>query len=297
MPVVVADLHAGDWPQFRGPHRDGVSPERVSWPPKLLWTTKVGQGHASVIIADGVLYAVGWSGKMERRGRGKGEDVVSAFDARSGKQLWRQTYPAPGQPRFRKGDTGRYCGPHGTPAWDKETGYLYTLGSDGGLRCWSAAEKGKQVWAVNLYDKYGMRQRPKTGGGVRDFGYTGSPMLVGKWVVVETGGKAGSLAAFEKQTGRIAWSSQHKGWPGHTPGPVPMTVNGKSALGVLTLKGFLVVSIEKGHEGTTLATIPWKTDFGCNIPAPAARGDVVLITSAYNHKHAHLYELKLTGFG
>ena len=78
---------AADWPQLRGPDRDGVSPEKdvwTEWPPKTLWTFEAGVGYASVSIADGRVYA---SGNFARENT-RGVDVIQWLELETGKPIW-----------------------------------------------------------------------------------------------------------------------------------------------------------------------------------------------------------------
>src|ERR1035437_2843413 len=87
-PVVTSD-----WPQWRGPNRDSISPETglaLDWnaqPPRLMWTAEVGIGSGSVVVVKNRAFAAGWSSNHG------GEDTVWCFDAETGSVLWKYTYP------------------------------------------------------------------------------------------------------------------------------------------------------------------------------------------------------------
>ncbi len=274
--------HAEDWPSWRGPHRNGVVQERSGWgggewpAAGLLWEAQVGLGSTSpLVVADEVL-VLGWA---------EGEDTLFALDVRSGQVRWRQSYASPQYGRNAVGDEGLYGGPTSTPEYDAQTGYVYTLSIDGELRCWNARRRGRLVWQRNLYDDYGMPQRPRIGrSGQRDYGYTTSPLVSGDWLIVEVGGNEGTLMAFDKRTGEARWGSVCRDPAGHTGGPVPITVDGIPCVCVLTLYRLLVVRLDADHEGETLAEYEWSTDFANSIATPAVEGSDVLITSGYNHE-------------
>jgi outer membrane protein assembly factor BamB len=297
MAFTAGPVGGADWPHWRGPDRSGVSPEGSGWPdgwpPKRLWGRNVGKGCTTPVIAGGKLFVMGFSSKGG--GRGRGNDTVFCFDARSGRQLWKQTYPCRYQGRVRTGDTGGYGGPSATPSFDAATGRLYTLSVDGDLRCWDTRADGKLVWAKNLYDDYRVRQRPSVGGGKRDFGFTSSPLVWGAVVIVEVGGGEGMVSAFDKATGRRRWTSQYKQPAGHTGGLVPVKVGKLDCLAVLTLQHLLVLRLDAGSEGKTLVTYERRTNYGCNIPTPAVAGGRVLVTSEYNHKNSELVEISPRG--
>jgi len=294
--AVASSSIAADWPHWRGPARNAITPESSGWPsgwpPKRLWGRNVGKGCTSPIIVGGKLYVMGWTGGSRR---GRGTDFLYCFDARSGRELWKQSYPSPYHGRVRAGDLGAYGGPSSTPSYDRSTGYLYTISNDGDLRCWDAKQRGRPVWAKNLYDDYKAPQRPYVGGGRRDYGYPTSALIRGGLVMVEVGAAQGTVMAFDKKTGRRRWTSQYNRAAGHTGGLAPMKVAGKDCLAVLTLHNLVVMRIDKGHEGRTIATCKWQTEFACNVPTPAVAGNRVIVASGYNHKAATMFEVSLRG--
>ena len=168
------------------------------------------------------------------------------------------------------GDQGLYGGPTSTPEYDRETGLLYTLSCDGDLNCWDTQRRGERVWGVNLYERYNVQRRPKIGrSGRRDYGYTTSPLLHRKSIIVEVGAQSGTLVAFDKRTGRELWQSESKGYAGHTGGLAPLTVESVPCVAVLTLRGLLVARLDGDRAGQTVAEYEWTTDFVNNIATPA----------------------------
>jgi len=296
LPAFVAHAGGADWPQWRGPARNGVTNEPSGypegWPLKKLWQKNVGPGCSSPIVAKGRVYVMGYRGKVSRRKNEHGTDVLHCLDARTGRELWKQSYASP---CWRTGDTGEYGGPSATPAFDTGTGLLCTLGIDGDLRCWNTRAKGALVWAKNLYDEYKVRRRPDAGEGVRDYGFTSSPLLFGKAVVVEVGQDAGTVMAFDKRTGKRLWRSAFAGAAGHTSGPVTLTIDGTPCLATLTLHKLVVMRADGEDAGKTVAEFDWQTDYACNIATPAVTGNRIIVTSAYNHNQSALLEVSLSG--
>ena len=292
--VLAAAAGGADWPQWRGPDRTDVTPERSGypggWPPKKLWTRRVGKGCTSPILAGGRLYVMGWQGRGGRRSS-SGTDHLWCFEAATGKELWRQSYPCRYQGRLRTGDTGAYGGPSSTPTLDAETGWLYTLSVDGDLRCWDTRRAGKLVWAINFHEICRIRRRPDAGKGTRDYGHTGSPLIYGDLVICEVSSSDGTVMAFDKRTGRRRWASQFREPGGHSAGPVLMKVAGADCLANLALFQLVVMRIDPGHEGRTVATCRWQTDFANNIPTPAVHGSRVVLTSDYNVSRTALIEV------
>lgn len=277
-----------DWPQWRGPTRTGVTPHPSggadAWPPEVAWSADVGFGCTSPILSAGKLYVMGWHGPGNRQDNPMGTDTLRCFDARSGRELWKQSYPARYQGRVRFGDKNAYGGPSATPLLDADTGKLFTLGVDGELRCWNVRRSGELLWRRSFYDELEIPRRPNLGKGVRDYGLTGSPMLIDGQLIVEVGAESGAVLALDPADGQTLWRSQYTGSAGHTSGPVAHRVAGRPVLGVLALRELVVMAVGDS-PGTTLATFPWATDYACNIATPAAAADgSFIVTSGYNRK-------------
>ncbi len=281
--LLVGDLSASDWPHWRGAMRDGHSPEDSGWDNgawsslTTMWSTDVGAGGCSMAVHQGRLYTLGF---------GKGRDVLFCLDAKSGGELWRQSYPSREYGRFARGDQGFYRGPLGTPEVDGATGWIYTLGVDGELQAWDGQAEGKRKWGLNLYDRFHVPQRPQVtrrGGSHRDYGYTSAPLVHRDQLVVEVGDpKQGNLMGFDKRTGRLLWQSANHDPAGHSGSLAPLTVEGIPCVAVLTALNLVVIRLDAGHEGETIGQYPWVTDFINNIPTPAVSGQDVIITSRYN---------------
>jgi outer membrane protein assembly factor BamB len=291
--LAAAPAFAGDWPHWRGPHRNGITDEVSGWngkrwlQEKPAWTANVGIGASSPLVVGDRLYALG---------RSDGHDVVRCLRVENGKEVWSVRYRGAEYGRFHMGDEGLYSGPSSTPEYDPQTKLLYTLGPDGGLHCWDTAADGKRVWGLNLYDTFKVKQRPKlTRAPQRDYGYTSSPLVHGDWLLVEVGSARGSLIAFDKKSGKEMWASQLADEAGHNAGPVPMTVAGIPCVALLTQRRLAVIRLDAGHEGKTLAAYDWVTDFANNIATPAVRDNFVLITSAYNQNAICKLKITLAG--
>lgn len=266
---------AADWPGWRGASGDDTTTEasgwpRDGWPGDPVWTAEAGQGATSPIVASGVVYVMGWENET---------DTVRGLNAADGTELWRQSYPCPGLPRFHRGDESYYHGVTPTPAYDAATGCLFTLSTDGDLCCWDTAAGGQSLWRMNLHDTYQVPARPAVHGGHADHGYTTAPLIYGDWVLVEVGAPEGNLMAFDKRTGTRAWVSQCKDARGQTGGASLITVGGIPCVAVLTISNLVVVRLDRGQEGVTLASYPFETQVGQNTVTPAVAGDIVLLSS------------------
>jgi outer membrane protein assembly factor BamB len=173
-----------DWPQWRGPNRDGVVrgvaiPEK--WPRVLTeeWSVPVGNGVASPVVVDGKVYVFT---------REKIDEAVHCLDLTSGKEIWRSDpCPAPYKPGPGEGTAENT--PRSTPA--VAGGRVFTLGMTGVLSCLDAGT-GKVHWRKDT--KYGY--------------YGGcSPLVVDGLCIAQVGdgAKLGGLTAFDVRTGDVKW--------------------------------------------------------------------------------------------
>jgi outer membrane protein assembly factor BamB len=283
--LIVNDALA-QWTHWRGETRDGKSTEVSGWDgtewqlSEPAWQAQIGEGSAAPLVIDDHVITLGWKGSGEL-----GKDVLACLDLATGKQLWEQTYQAPLFGRESVGDQGLYSGPSATPEFDRDSGLLYTMSTDGDVRCWNYRDQGALVWEKNLYEEYKIERRPDVGRGTRrDYGYTTAPVVFGDWLLVEVGSAtAGNLIAFDKSTGKVVWGSENKDLAGHSGAPVLMTVDKIPCVAVLTLRNLVVTRLDKANAGKTVGVYSWTTDFANNIPTPAVYENSVIISTAYNH--------------
>jgi outer membrane protein assembly factor BamB len=185
--TILGTAHADDWPQFRGPQRDGVSYETnllKSWPeggPKRLWlSTNLGAGYSGPAIVGEKIYILGQRADAQ---------WLLCLDAKDGKELWATRLGEPYKNEF--GD-----GPRGTPT--VRDGLVFGLGANGELLCADAAT-GKERWRTNLTN---------FGGTVPGWGYSESPLVDGARVMVTPGGEKGAVVALDIKTGQPVWQSK-----------------------------------------------------------------------------------------
>jgi outer membrane protein assembly factor BamB len=250
-----AICNSTDWPQWRGPRRDGITSEGPgSWPESLrsVWKTDVGIGHASPVVVGSRVYQFA---------RQQGNEVVFALDLSSGKVVWRQEYPAPykmNPAAVRHGE-----GPKSTPV--AAAGRLYTFGISGILSCWDLAA-GRLLWRTEFAAEYGETSP--------DYGTAASPLVDGGLVIVHAGGNArGALTAFDAATGRVKWR-----WDGDGPGyasPIVASLGG--ARQVVTQSRNHIVSVSAA-TGELLWKIPFTTAYVQNIVTPAVYGQTVILS-------------------
>lgn len=175
-------LWAADWPQWRGPNRDGVCTETgllQQWPkdgPKLLWEISgLGPGYSSVSIAKGRLYTMGDRSK---------EQFVYAYDLNTRKELW-----------AAKVGGSHSDGPRCIPTVDGD--FVYAIGTSGDVVC-VAGDSGKVVWRKNLLKDLGGASNP-------GWRFSESPLIDGDRLLCTPGGHKDVVAALNKKTGDTIW--------------------------------------------------------------------------------------------
>lgn len=246
------------WTDFRGPQRDGHYRERpilTSWPSSGLtpvWKQPVGGGYASFVIARGRAFTI------EQRGP---EEVVAAYDVATGRELWTDAWTAAFR-EFMGGD-----GPRATPAW--ADGRVYALGGHGELRCLDEAT-GRLVWRTNILQDAGASNL--------QWGMAASPLVVDDTIVVLPGGTNGnSVVAYDRHTGRRAWSALED----QQAYSSPMLVTLAGVRQLLVFSGSRLTGLTP-DRGELLWELPWKTQFAIHAAQPLVVGENrVFLSSAY----------------
>jgi outer membrane protein assembly factor BamB len=189
MLLVAGRLIAADWPQWRGPQRNGVSQETgllKEWPkegPKLIWQVKqIGSGYSTPAVVGPRMYLLA--------NQGLENEFVQARAVADGKQIWATRIGKVGNPDQQP----NYPAARSTPTVDGQS--LYALGSDGDLTCLETAT-GKIRWQKNL--------RKDFGGEPGTWAYSESPLIDGDVLVCTPGGSTATLVAFQKSTGDTLW--------------------------------------------------------------------------------------------
>lgn len=276
----------GDWPQWRGPGgraRLATDGFPQPWPPqmpKAVWQARLGAGWSSPVVADGRVFITD---------RVEGQERILAFDAETGREVWSKAHDVDFDPHAVGRQHGN--GPKATPL--VSDGKVYAVGIAGRLQCLSAAD-GNVVWEVNYPDAFG-EHRPLASGkafvnGTTDvivpigkgqgapvplFGYTGSPTVCGERLVTPVGGRrGGTIMAFDKNSGRVAWKAldEHVSYSS----PVVAELGGVQQIVVMT--GPRVVGLSAA-DGTLLWSHPFQIQYDESISTPAVGADMVLVTA------------------
>lgn len=260
-------LIAADWPQWRGPHRDGVSTETgllAKWPkdgPQLVWTfDKAGAGYAGPAIVGGKLYTMGTRDKTE---------CVIALDEK-GQELWSSKIA----PVFDFAGNTWSGGPNATPTVDGEL--LYALGSQGMLVC--VDTRGKERWRKDLPRELDAQVNP-TGGGPKKmgWGFSWSPLVDGEQLICVPGGPGGLFAALNKKTGEVLWRSKEVKDQATYSSPISATIGGVKQYIQLTQDGVVGVSAKNGELLWNYKRDNPFPDVVCSMPI--CQGDKVYVTS------------------
>jgi len=184
---------AEDWPQWRGPERNGISKETglaKEWPkegPKLLWQVKdIGDGYSTPAVVGDRLFVIS--------NRGMDKEFVQALSVHDGKEIWTTTIGKVGP-----NQGPQYPGTRSTPTVDGEL--LYALGSDGDLVCLDV-KSGKERWHKSL--------RTDFEGKPGKWAYAESPLIDGDVLVCAPGGSKATIIALNKKNGEPIWQSALK---------------------------------------------------------------------------------------
>lgn len=252
-----ADAEQGEWPQFLGPHRNGISDEKgllTEWPdagPKVVWRVPGGIGMSGLAIS---------RGKVVTMVQRDGKQWVVALDAKSGKTDW-QVDVAPAY------KNGMGNGPRATPAIAGNQVFVFT--GEGILAALNFAD-GKPMWSHNVVGELK--------GTVAEYGMASSPLVIGSNVIVTAGIQGACVVAYDTKSGKLTWKSGDDA-AGYSS-PALLELSGRKQLVVYT--GEAAVGLAP-DTGAPLWRFPYETNFFCNIVTPVAFKDQVFISSGENH--------------
>ena len=254
---------AADWPQWRGPNRDGHSQDKgllKEWPtdgPKLLWqVTDVGSGYSTPAVVGDRLFLLA--------NEGLENEFVASLATQDGKRVWSTRLGKVGNPK----QDPNFPAARSTPTVDGE--FVYALSSDGDLACLER-NTGKSRWQKNL--------RTDFAGKPGAWAYAESPLIDGNTLLCTPGGSEATLIALNKKTGEVLWKCA-------------LTEADEAAYAsaqVVEAGGVrqYVQLLQKGLAGVEAKTgkVLWRyakptSRFNANIPTPVASGDIIYVGSA-----------------
>jgi len=267
---VTPTLHGLDWPQYRGPNHDGVSPEliRTNWaadPPRQLWkVTTLGGGFSSFTVSQGRAFTLD---KRDVSGTMKG--VCVALDADTGRELW----ATPVENANYSDGTGSINGPRSTPVMDGDR--VYVLSAYLSLHCLNATN-GAVIWSKNLVTEYGAANIA--------WQSAASPLIEGDLVFLNCNGSGHRLLALRKTDGSEVWSTT--GTQGTDYGmthstPVAATIHSIRQVIFYTSSGLVSVVPETGSVLWRYSTPSCPYNSTCVAMSPTVGDDTVFCSEAY----------------
>lgn len=261
---------ADDWPQWRGPTRDGISREvglLKQWPgegPPLAWKAGgIGAGFSSLAVVGNRIYTLG--------DKSDGSYAFCLDADNSGKILWDTRI---GQ----AGERGGYHGPRATPSIDANR--LYALNQHGEVVCLDTAD-GKEIWRKSLSKDFSGR--------TPGWGYTQGPLIDGDKLLLTPGGKTGTVVALDKLTGDRLWQTAEFTDSAHYAPLIKATIGETSQYIQLTDRSLAGISM----DGKLL----WRADRRGKtavVPTPVVKDNIVFVTSGYG---VGCNAFKITGAG
>ena len=263
--LCAAAVSAADWPQWRGPARDGhAAPnakliEKLPAEAKILWRIKAGDGLASPVVAGGKAFLFDTQ---------DGQETLRAVNAADGQELWRTPIDAPF--KDSQGPTGPRC----TPVVDGER--VYVQSCRGELQCLAVAD-GKKIWSANFTKDFGavFIGEKGTAQAAARHGNNGSPLIDGDHLIAQAGSANGAgLVCFDKKTGQVIWKSQND-VAGYAA-PVLATLAGAKQVVSFTADG--VIGLARA-DGALLWRHPVKTAYGRHATTPVIFQNTVVVSS------------------
>ena len=260
----IVHLSAADWPQWRGPLRDGHVPAGVAVPdslpadPHVVWRQEIGGGFSSPVVSGGKLVYLDGQGQKE---------VAHLIDAKTGKEIWRVAYAELFQDEWGPG-------PRSTPIIDGDR--VYVQSCNGELRCLSLAD-GKTIWGASFEKDFGVTflGSKSNEGTARRRGNNGAGVIDGNRFFVPVGGGQGAcLVCFEKHSGKVIWKSQND--EAAYSSLMIATLAGVRQVVDLTADALMGVDVSNGN---LLWRVPLHTDAKRHACTPVIFGDTITVNS------------------
>jgi len=255
--IILSYCAVEEWPQWRGPQRDGIAvgfKVPAQWPKQLQqrWQVDVGLGHASPVVADHKMYL------FSRRGE---DEVLTCMNLVDGKELWQQKYPAPYEVNPVAATHGK--GPKSTPLVAGSR--VFTLGISGILSCWDA-NTGKRQWQRE-FSKQFSKTAPLYGAAM-------SPIVDQDKCIVHLGGPdKGAVMALDVKNGETVWSCAEDG-PAYAS-PILVTLDEVRQVVTQSQKACLGVDVS---DGKLLWKIPFQTEYDQNAVTPLEHEGSLIIS-------------------
>jgi len=266
---------ADDWPQFRGPNRDGKSAETgllKKWPqggPELLWSVEgLGIGFSSVAVANGLIYTTGML---------NGEGFLFAYDL-AGNLKWKVSYG----PEWRRSHKGTRTTPTVDPVRNSamgdmmqkgkisngvDDGRVYVFSGTGIMSCFDA-KTSKKIWQVDTLKKFEAKNII--------WGMSGSPLIDGRKIYCTPGGKNGTVVALDKMTGETIWATTGLTESAAYSSPILFERGANRLLVTMIQKSVICVDADNGK---LVWQVPYRASFDTGIVTPVYKDGCIFVTS------------------
>jgi outer membrane protein assembly factor BamB len=264
---------AADWPQWRGPQRNGASAETgllKKWPekgPSLIWSVeKLGGGHSSASVSGGKIFITGII---------KDQETLTSLDL-NGKILWQ----TPCGEKWK----GSYPESRSTPTVEKDR--VYVISGMGEVFCIDSNE-GKINWSRNVFKEFD--------GDYPGWGIAESPLIVEDKIICTPGGEDASLVALDKMSGKVIWQTKELSEQGNYCSPILIKRGAKKIIATQLADSFVGIDAENGK-------VLWRDEYedyqddpkDININSPLYHDGHIYITSGYDNPGA-MFELSADG--
>jgi outer membrane protein assembly factor BamB len=257
-------VSAGDWPQWRGPERDGVwidsgiTDEIPKSGLPVKWRVPVGLGYAGPAVADGKVFVADYHktfGEIKNSPGGTteltGEERLRCFDVTNGKELWSVEYDQPYKLSYA-------AGPRCTPTVDGSRVYL--LGAEGRLGCYQTSD-GKEVWSKSLNEEYNTKSP--------FWGHSAHPLVHGDLLICVVGGKGSVAVAFNKTTGKEVWRALDAPEQGYCP----PTIIKHAGVEQLLIWSPVSLNALNPNSGDLYWSLPLQPQYGMSVTMPIKEGN------------------------
>jgi hypothetical protein len=278
--INVLNSHAQDWPQFLGPDRNSISPQKGllrSWPekgPEVLWSVEVGRGFGGPVVKNGLVYLLDRDDEVG--------DMMRCLSLQTGEERWRFAYESPGEVP--------YPGSRSIPIVDDR--HVYSVGPNGDLYCVDI-NTHQMVWKKNVWSDFGGAKVPM-------WGVAQNPLIYGDLLITaaraphQAGGGfvAYKVVAYNKTTGNLVWETSSLGNETYSS-PTVVKVHGEdhvvfitSQTNQFTNRGAPEIKGNVAGMDPRTGKILWQySDWGCIISVPCAvdaGNNRLLITGGYD---------------
>lgn len=259
---LASEVLGDDWPQWRGPSRDGTWSETGlvrELPPGQLpyaWSVEIGPGYSGPTVAGGRVYV------MDRQPKDRdATERIHCFDSATGKSHWVFEYPA----EYRISYT---AGPRASVTVHE--GKCYCVGAMGHFHCLDAVT-GKVLWQKDLQAEYEI-QMPI-------WGIAASPLVYDGTVIQQVcGGGGACMVAFDKATGKEVWRALTD--RGAYSSPVLIRQEGKDVLVCWTGDSLSGLDPNTGSVYWSHPFPPSRMPIG--VGDPVVSGETVFVSSFYD---------------